>query len=146
MTSSGRSLMYSRKSVGARMESWGTFHPEPLEAVYYKEKKKLGQISDLKFHRLRFMKKTNMPNPVKSNISSATYWVAQNLLKALAILLDTTVRRSGVDREELKPYWKSEKRSHFSVSYKFLEDFTNQRKKTNRVVVFNCRPTDESFQ
>ena len=27
---------------------------------------------------------------------------------------DTTVRRSVVDQEDLKPYWKSEKRSHFS--------------------------------
>ena len=26
-----------------------------------------------------------------------------------AILSDTTVRRSAVDREDLKPYWKSEK-------------------------------------
>ena len=31
---------------------------------------------------------------------------ATDLLKALAILSDTTVRRSAVDREELKPYWK----------------------------------------
>ena len=31
------------------------------------------------------------------------------MLKALAILSDTTVRRSAVDREDLKPYWKSEK-------------------------------------
>ena len=42
--------MYSRKSVGTRMEPWGTpaltgyscedFHPEPLEAIYYWERKK----------------------------------------------------------------------------------------------------------
>ena len=47
-----------------------TFHPEPLEAIYY--------------------------------------W------KALAILSDTMVRRSAVDQEDLKGYWKSEKRPHFS--------------------------------
>ena len=35
------------------------------------------------------------------------------ILKAQAIISDTTVRRSAVDREDLKPYWKSEKR-HFS--------------------------------
>ena len=34
--------------------------------------------------------------------------------KALAILSHTTVRRSAVDQEDLKPYWKSEKRPHFS--------------------------------
>ena len=56
-----------------------------------------------------------MPNSVKVlDISSATDWVAPDLLKALAILSDTTVRRFAVDREDLKPYWKSEKRSHFS--------------------------------
>ena len=47
------------------------------------------------------------------DISSATAQVAPDLLKALAVLSDTTVRRS-VDREGLKPYWKSEKRPHFS--------------------------------
>ena len=46
--------------------------------------------------------------------SSATARVAPDLLKALAILSDTTVRRSAVDREDLKSYWKSEKRQHFS--------------------------------
>ena len=55
------------------------------------------------------MKKTSMPNPVKS-LSSATARVAPDLLKALAILSDTTVRRSAVDWEDLKPHWKSEKR------------------------------------
>ena len=39
------------------------------------------------------------------DISSATARVALGLLKAKAILSDTTVRRSKVDREDLKPYW-----------------------------------------
>ena len=47
-------------------------------------------------------------------ILSATARVAGDLLRTLAILSDTTVRRSAVDREDLKPYWKSEKRPHFS--------------------------------
>ena len=47
------------------------------------------------------------------DISKATARVAPNLLKALVILSDTTVRRSAVDTEDLKPYWKSEKRLHF---------------------------------
>ena len=85
------------------------FHPEPLEAINYREKKKYGQISDLKFH------KTCMPNSSKAlDISSATTRLAPDLLKALAILSDTTVRRCEVDQKELKPYWKSGKRSHFS--------------------------------
>ena len=38
------------------------------------------------------------------------------MLKALAILSETTVRRSVVDPEDLKLHWKSEERPHFSVS------------------------------
>ena len=63
--------------------------------------------------RLKFVKNTSMPNSAKS-ISSATARVTPDLLKALPILSDTTVRRSAVDREDLKPYWKSEKKPHFS--------------------------------
>ena len=48
------------------------------------------------------------------NILRAAAWVALNLLKALTILSDTTARRSAVDWEELKLYWKSEKRQDFS--------------------------------
>ena len=51
-----------------------------------------------------------MPNSVKS-----TARVAPHLLKALAIMIsDTSARKSAVDQEELKPYWKSEKRPQFS--------------------------------
>ena len=58
---------------------------------------------------------TSMPTPSKAlDISSATARVAPELLKVLAILSDTTVKRSAVDREDLKLYWKSEKRSYFS--------------------------------
>ena len=46
------------------------------------------------------------------DMSSASTCVALDLLKALAILLDK-LRRSDVDREDLNPYWKSEKRLHF---------------------------------
>ena len=37
------------------------------------------------------------------NISSAIDWVATNLLRVLAILSDTTLRRSVIDREDLYP-------------------------------------------
>ena len=48
------------------------------------------------------------------DISSATARAASDLLKNQLILPDTTVRKSAVDREGLKPYWKPEKRPHFS--------------------------------
>ena len=44
------------------------------------------------------------------DISSAAARVAPDLLKALAFLSDTTVRRSAVDQKDLKPYPKSEKK------------------------------------
>ena len=47
------------------------------------------------------------------DISSATAQVVLDLLKALSILSDTTTKRSTVDWEDLTPYWKSKKKSHF---------------------------------
>ena len=73
--------------------------------------------------------------------SSATDWIAPGLLKALAILSDTSVRRCAVDWEDLKPHGKS-KRPHFSswstslLFTSFFKDFTNHRKKTNSAVVY----------
>ena len=82
------------------------------------------------------------------DISSVTARAAPDLLKPLATLSDTPVRRSGVDWEDLTPYWKSENRPPFSrwstiLSFSFsklFKDFTNYRKKINRVVVFSRRP------
>ena len=95
--------------------------------------------------RLKFVKKTSKSYKTLSkalDISSATARVAPDLLKSPAILSDTTVRRSAVDLEDLKPYWKSQKRPHFSkwstipIIYKLFKD---HRKKTNRAVVFSSR-------
>ena len=47
--------------------------------------------------------------PKALDIWSATAWVVPDLLKALAILSEKTFRRSAVDQEDLKSYWKSEK-------------------------------------
>ena len=49
------------------------------------------------------------------DLSSATARVSPDLSKALAILSDATVRRSEVDWEDLKLYWKLEKKQHFSM-------------------------------
>ena len=88
------------------------------------------------------MKKNNTPNPVKS-LQHIKCYSSPDLLNALAILSGTVIRRSAVDREFLKPYWNSEKKAIFlwlinkPIIYKFLKDFTNHRKKTNRAVVSN---------
>ena len=92
--------------------------------------------------RLKFVRKTSMPNPKSW---STTAWVAPDLLRALAILADITVKRSAVDQEDLKPYWKLEKMDTLlyainnPIIYKLSKVFTNHTKKTNRVVVFSCR-------
>ena len=44
-------------------------------------------------------------------------------------------RRSGVDQEDLKPHWKSEKYQISQANYIF-KDCTNQMKNANRVAIF----------
>ena len=84
--------------------------------------------------------------PKALDISSATAQVAPDMLKALVILSDKTVRRSAVDREDLKPYWKSEKRPHFFsgstmvLFTSFSKTLLTERKKTSRTVVLSSRP------
>ena len=60
--------------------------------------------------RLKFVKKASMPNSVKS-LGYIKYYSLSSprFVKSLAILSDTTVRRSAVDGEDLKTYWKSKK-------------------------------------
>ena len=76
------------------------------------------------------------------DILSVTAPVVSPLSKTLAILSNATVRRSAVEREDLKPYWKSEI-GHISLGdnkpiiYKSFKDFTNYRKKTNKTIVFS---------
>ena len=65
--------------------------------------------------QLRFVKKTSKPNSIKGLGYLKCYSLIspRTIKKALVILSDTTVRRSTVDREDLKPYWKSEKKIAF---------------------------------
>ena len=141
-----------RTSKGSNFLGDKNFHLEPLEVVYKKRWNKANYLSRNSV-RLNFVKKTSMANPVKSlGYISATVWVAPDLFKGLVILSDTTVRGSAVDQEDLKPYWKSEKRLHFSswstslLFTSFSKDFTNHRKKTNRAVVFICRSFPKIFK
>ena len=94
------------------------------------------------------------------DISSVTAQVALHVLKVLAILSDTTVKRSVLDREET--YWKSEKRPHLrgdQEDYYLPQSFskallTAERRLTGRqYLAVDLSPTfltkgaiDESFQ
>ena len=59
--------------------------------------------------RLKLRRKTKA-----LNISNTLTRVVPDLFHALAILSEKTVIRSTIDREDLKSYWKSEKRLYFS--------------------------------
>ena len=137
--------MYSRKSVGPRIKLWGTPALTEYSWEYFPYRTTRS--------RLLLTKKETRPNiwpeipeelslwrkpacqtlSKAFDISSATARVSPDLLKALAILLDTTVRRSSVDREDKKLHWKSEKRSHFSrwstilLFTSFSKNFQRQR-------------------
>ena len=87
--------MCNKKSAGPRMEPWGT----PTLTGY--------SCDDL-------ASRTNQRRLLLREIElDATARIAPDLLKALAIPSDTTVRKSAVGREDLKPYLKSQKRPYF---------------------------------
>ena len=71
--------------------------------------------------------------PIALYISCATAPVALEMSEALLILSDATTKRFTVKAEDLKPYWKSEKMSHFSkwstklLFTKFYPTFLNTR-------------------
>ena len=105
------------------MEPWGTlvlvrylckdFPVRNTEAIYYPEMTKCGPRPDLNFHTTCVCEE----NLSKAwEISGATGWVASDLLKILVILSDTTVTRSAIDREDQKPYSKSDEKGHISRS------------------------------
>ena len=104
------------------------------------------------------MKKSSMKTLSKSkalDTSIAKAQVAPDLLKPLAILSDTTVRRSAVDQEDLKNHTGDKKRSHFywwstSLFISFLKTLLNKEDKTSKktrlikrlagAVACSCRP------
>ena len=77
-----------------------------------------------------------------------TAQVDPDQLKAPSILSNTTIRRSAVDREGLKPYWKSEKKVFQRLYQPQKEDWQD-----NSFLAVNCSPiflnigtTDETFK
>ena len=76
------------------------------------------------------------------DILHVTAPVDPDMLQVLAILLDTTVTGYATDREDLKRYWKSENKPHFSRKSKILL-FTIFSK---TLPTTNTGTTDETFQ
>ena len=92
-----------------------TSHIEPPTMSITEKRRNKAKYLTSNVIRLMFVKKTSIPNLSRAlDLSSATAQVTLDLLKVLAILSDKTVRRSAINLEDLKPYWKSEKRPHFS--------------------------------
>ena len=121
-SSSGRSVMYTRKSVGPRMEPWGT---PPLPGYYCEDFSSRTTQSHtlLRKEEIRpniwpeipeYLSLSRRPacqtlwNPL--DVSSATAGVATDLLKTLTIISDTIVRRSEIKNLQffliLKSYMK----------------------------------------
>ena len=106
--------MYSKKSVGPRMDLWGT---PALTRCYCEDFPSrttwswlLLKIEEIRANiwlenqwDLRLWRSPACQTLSKAlDISSATAGAAPDLLKALAILSNTTVKRSAVDWKDLK--------------------------------------------
>ena len=150
--------MYSRKSVGPRIKSWGTtvlteysWEHLPLRTTWSHQllrKEEITKYLTWNSIDLSLWSRAACLTLSKAlDISSATAQVAPQLLKAQAILSDTTVRRSAVDQEDLKPYWESEKNPHFSRWSTILlftsfsnTSLTTERRLTGQFLVVNLSP------
>ena len=150
--------MYSRKSVGPRIKSWGTtvltgysWEHLPLRTTWSHQllrKEEITKYLTWNSIDLSLWSRAACLTLSKAlDISSATAQVAPQLLKAPAILSDTTVRRSAVDQEDLKPYWESEKNPHFSRWSTILlftsfsnTSLTTERRLTGQFLVVNLSP------
>ena len=137
--------MSSKKSVGPRMDpketptlsgySWEGF---PFRTTWnhllLNKRRNKTKYMTRNSIKPKFVQKANMPNTVKSLEYIKCYSLSTpDLLKVLSILSEATVRRSAVDWEDLKLYWKS-KRPHFSclsVSLLFTS-FSNSLLTTER--------------
>ena len=109
--------MYSRKIVRPRMDPRGTLALSGYSCEDFPSRTTQNRLLLRKRKRkpnIRPVKRTSMSNPVKSlGYIKCHSLSSPRTVKPLAILSDTTVRRSAVDREDLKPYWKSEKKATF---------------------------------
>ena len=108
-----------------------TYHPEPPKVVYYWEKTKKVQFPDLKFHKVW---KRRKPACI---ILSKTYYVLQ--LETSSQIVCSWLRRPEAIlevREEVAILKVISK----SIIYMCFQDFTNNKKKTNWLVVFCNRP------
>ena len=117
-------ISIQQETCRSRIELWGTpalagyswkgfSHPLPPKTYYRQNKAKSTTWNSLRFE---FVRKTSMSHPVKSHgyIKCHSSGSPRAIKIALGTVSEITVRRSAVARENLKTYWKSEKRPQFS--------------------------------
>ena len=149
--------MYSRKNVRPRMESWETpaltgYSCKDSIQNHFKvpiTEKRTNKVKYLTWNsiKVKFLKKTSMPNPVKGlgyikchNSSSP------RLVKSPSNSIRCNRKKIFSWSRRPKTILEISKKATFllvinnPIIYKFIKDLTNQRKKTSRVVVFSCRP------
>ena len=115
---------------------------EPPKVFYHWEKRKYGKICGLKFQT-----KTSMPNPVKNLEHIKCYSLSSpRSVKSPSNSIGYSYQKIGSWLNRPKTTLEIRKKTTFllvikkPITYKFFRDFTNYRKKTNRVVLFCCRP------
>ena len=124
--------MYSRKSVGWRMEPSGT----PTLTGYSFE----DFLSRITWSQLLPRKDKLRPNTWPEISYVKSLW-----RRPVCQILSKVVKRSPVEREYLILYQKLQRRLHFlrwlaSLTFtEFFKDLSNHRKKTKAAVVFSCR-------
>ena len=123
------------------------FHPEPLEAVYYWEKKNKANYLTWYSIRPKFLKNTSMPKPVKSRrYIQCNSWSSPRLVKRPSNSIIYNCEKICCWSRRPKTKLEIRKNATFvyvinnPIIYKFFKGFTYHRKKTNRAVVFSCRP------
>ena len=138
---SGMSLIYSRKSVGPRMQPWGAPALTGYSCEDFPSRTTQGRLL------LRKVKKTSMPNPVKG----LGYMKCYSLSSPRPVKSPSkSIRHNNCQKicsqsRRPKTILEVRKKTRFlwviinRIIYKFFKDFNNDRKKTNRTVVFSCR-------
>ena len=144
--SSGRSLLYSQKRVAPKMECYGKPAFMGHFCVDFSSMSNQHILWTLTWIsiRLKFVKKSSVPNPVK-NLAFVKCYSCISLIhvKSPNHLSETSVKRSAVKREDLPAYRNSEKRpsqcDQQAYYLRAFHRFFSKLKNTNRAVVLSHR-------
>ena len=147
--------MHSRESVAPTIEPWwtptltGWRLPIQNHLILSITEKRRNNTKYLTINsiRLKFVKKTSMPNPVKSLGYIKCYSSSSpRPVKSPSNSIRYNCHKICSWSRRPKTILETRKKATFlyrinnPIIYKFFKDFTYHRMKTNRVIVFSCRP------